>query len=127
MLRQPVIIRAMGDVALLRQALWGTDSAVYVTDHIGVVDLRMGTHTDRIMGFPRRDVFRYQPGIEDGTVPDWEKCLPYSEVELPSEDGKSPAAVELGRMGGLARAKSLTKADRIKIARTAALARWRHT
>jgi hypothetical protein len=42
--------------------------------------------------------------------------------------GKSPAAVELGRMGGLkggrARADKLTREQRSEIARKAALARW---
>jgi hypothetical protein len=42
-----------------------------------------------------------------------------------TDDGKSRAAVELGRKGGLARAKSIKKADRIKIARKAARARWK--
>lgn len=41
---------------------------------------------------------------------------------------KNPAAVALGRLGGLkggpARAKNLKKKDRIKIAREAARARW---
>jgi hypothetical protein len=50
------------------------------------------------------------------------------------EDGdpppsKSPAAVELGRLGGLkggnARAKSLTPEERSEIARRAAAARWK--
>lgn len=41
-----------------------------------------------------------------------------------TEDGKSKAAVELGRKGGLARAKSIKKADRVKIARKAARKRW---
>jgi hypothetical protein len=41
-----------------------------------------------------------------------------------TDDGKSKAAVELGRKGGLARAKSIKKADRVKIARKAARARW---
>ncbi len=44
------------------------------------------------------------------------------------EDAKNPAAVALGRLGGLkggkARAKSLTKAQRSKIAKDAAKARW---
>jgi len=48
--------------------------------------------------------------------------------ELPS--GKNPAAVELGRLGGLkggpARAKKLTADQRREIARRAAEARWRH-
>ena len=41
-----------------------------------------------------------------------------------TEDGKSKAAVELGRRGGLARAKSMKRADRIKIAKRAARRRW---
>jgi hypothetical protein len=40
-------------------------------------------------------------------------------------DAKNPAAVELGRRGGLARARSIKKATRIQIARKAAKARWR--
>jgi hypothetical protein len=43
-----------------------------------------------------------------------------------TQDGKNRAAVELGRKGGLARAKSVKKADRIKIARKAAKMRWKH-
>jgi len=42
-----------------------------------------------------------------------------------TENGKSKAAVELGRKGGLARAKSLKRADRITIARKAAKTRWK--
>ncbi len=45
--------------------------------------------------------------------------------ETLTEDGKSKAAVELGRKGGLARAKSIKKADRIKIAKKAAKERWK--
>jgi hypothetical protein len=44
------------------------------------------------------------------------------------ETGKNPAAVLLGRLGGLkggkARAEALTKAQRVKIARNAAKTRW---
>lgn len=43
-------------------------------------------------------------------------------------EGKNPAAVELGRLGGLkggkARAEKLTKEQRSEIARKAAKARW---
>jgi hypothetical protein len=43
-------------------------------------------------------------------------------------DGKNPAAVALGRLGGkkggLARAKALTKKQRAAIAKKAAAARW---
>lgn len=43
--------------------------------------------------------------------------------ETLTEDGKSRAAVELGRKGGLARAKSISKKRRVEIARAAAQAR----
>jgi len=47
----------------------------------------------------------------------------------PEEQGKDPAAVSLGRRGGLkggkARAKSLTAKRRKDIAKAAAQARWR--
>jgi len=40
------------------------------------------------------------------------------------EDKRDPAAVELGRKGGAARATSLSKKKRAEIARKAAKARW---
>lgn len=47
----------------------------------------------------------------------------------PRDDGKNPAAVALGRLGGLkggkARAEKLTKAKRTLIAKKAASARWK--
>ena len=47
------------------------------------------------------------------------------------DSGKDPAAVELGRRGGLkggkARWKGTTKKERSEIARKAALARWKKT
>ena len=46
------------------------------------------------------------------------------EESSQTEDGKSKAAMELGRKGGLARAKAIKKADRVKIAKKAAKARW---
>lgn len=42
-----------------------------------------------------------------------------------TEDGKSKAAVEMGRKGGLARAKAIGKAKRVAIARKGGLARAR--
>ena len=48
--------------------------------------------------------------------------------EEPPQTGKNPAAVALGRLGGLkggkARAAKLSKRERIAVARKAALARW---
>lgn len=49
----------------------------------------------------------------------------------PADDGKDPAAVALGRKGGLrggrARADKLTAEQRSEIAKRAALARWSRT
>lgn len=46
------------------------------------------------------------------------------ETEELTEDGKSKAAAELGRKGGTARAKKLSKKQRQDIAKLAAKARW---
>ena len=46
------------------------------------------------------------------------------EIEEKTDDGKNPAAVELGRRGGMARAKKLSKAQRSEIAKRAAAKRW---
>lgn len=46
------------------------------------------------------------------------------QVKDQVEDGKDPAAVELGRKGGAARASKLTPAQRAEIARAAANKRW---
>lgn len=42
-----------------------------------------------------------------------------------TEDGKSKAAVELGRKGGMARAKKLTQQRRSAVAKKAARIRWK--
>ncbi len=46
------------------------------------------------------------------------------EIEETTEDGKSKAAVELGRKGGKARAAKMTPERRAEIARAAAAKRW---
>ena len=50
------------------------------------------------------------------------------EEDAPAEEGKNPAAVALGRLGGKkggkARAAKLTKEQRSEIAKRAAAARW---
>lgn len=55
--------------------------------------------------------------------------LATGKIEEKTEDGKHPAAVALGRMGGLkggkARAASMTKEKRAAIAKKAARARWK--
>jgi hypothetical protein len=56
--------------------------------------------------------------------------LATGEAEQPkTEDGKDPAAVALGRRGGLkggkARANNMTKKERVAAAKKAAAVRWR--
>lgn len=54
---------------------------------------------------------------------------PPEQPAAPPDDGKDPAAVALGRKGGLkggkARAKAMTKAERVASAKKAAAARWK--
>jgi hypothetical protein len=63
-----------------------------------------------------------EPVAEERTAP-----VPPPAPE-PTPDGKNPAAVVLGRLGGKkggpARARKLTKEQRAEIARKAAQARW---
>jgi len=66
--------------------------------------------------------------VLDSVVPDAEVTDEDTPDEAPVEDGKNPAAVALGRLGGKkggpARAKKLTKEQRSEIAKKAATARW---
>lgn len=58
----------------------------------------------------------------------FQNALRVVEEAIGSSLSKNPAAVALGRLGGLkggkARAKKLTSEERIEIAKRAALARW---
>ena len=47
------------------------------------------------------------------------------DVPTPEDEGKNPAAVALGRMGGKARATKLSANKRKEIARKAATSRWK--
>ena len=47
------------------------------------------------------------------------------EDDAPPDDGKNKAAQELGKLGGAARAKSMTPKRRKEIARKAAASRWK--
>jgi hypothetical protein len=59
-----------------------------------------------------------------------QKAIGEMPKEAPPDRQKNPAAVTLGRLGGLkggkARAEKLTPAKRKEIARKAALTRWRN-
>jgi hypothetical protein len=46
------------------------------------------------------------------------------DISTPESEGKNPAAVALGRMGGQARAKGLSARKRAEIAKNAAKSRW---
>jgi hypothetical protein len=46
------------------------------------------------------------------------------DVASPGSEGKNPAAVILGRMGGVARARGMSAKKRREIAKKAAKARW---
>jgi len=46
------------------------------------------------------------------------------EQDEKTDDGKDKAAVSLGRRGGKARAKKISKEERSRIAKKAARARW---
>lgn len=63
--------------------------------------------------------------LEETTEPE----KPQEPESKPEDEGKNPAAVALGRLGGLkggrARAKKLTPEERSESARKAALARWK--
>ena len=47
------------------------------------------------------------------------------EEDMPKREGKSAAAAELGKLGGAARAKSLSAKKRSEIAKKAAAKRWK--
>lgn len=75
-----------------------------------------------------RGVDRYKethpaaPSAQHGAVASAPKK---SIEETLTADGKNAAAVALGRKGGLARARKMSKADRAKIARAGARALWK--
>jgi hypothetical protein len=72
---------------------------------------------------PNQLAFRIVQGITGGAAP-------VQDTE-PSADGKNPAAVALGKLGGAkggaARAAKLSKKRRAEIAKKAATARWKST
>lgn len=45
--------------------------------------------------------------------------------EVPADDGKNKAAQALGKLGGAARAKSMSRQKRVEIAKNAAAKRWK--
>jgi hypothetical protein len=93
-------------------------------DHIPLAFLRKRRHTS---GLPKRsskqkDTYQLARGVLDAIVPDAKP-----KADKPE---KNPAAVALGRLGGLkggkARAEKLSPAKRKAIAKKAAAKRWGH-
>ncbi len=72
-----------------------------------------------------KDTQQLARAVLDAIAPDAEPKL----AEPKEESDKNPAAVALGRLGGLkggkARASKLTADERSKIAKKAAVARWK--
>jgi hypothetical protein len=75
----------------------------------------------------QKDTQQLARGVLDSIVPDAEPAKP-TPAQTP-EKAKDPAAVALGRKGGLkggkARAEKLTAKQRSESAKKAALARWK--
>jgi hypothetical protein len=75
-----------------------------------------------------RDINELASQIVDEATSDDVEAEPQLET-VPAEDGKDPAAVALGRRGGLkggrARAERMTPEERSESARKAAEARWK--
>jgi len=71
---------------------------------------------------PRKDFTQTAFGV-------FQKAIEEKKVQTSALPNKNPAAVELGRLGGLkggtARAKTLTKERRSEIAKKAAATRWK--
>jgi hypothetical protein len=83
---------------------------------------------------PRADVLVLSRNVEKRPVDTnaaavMVKKIATGEIEdalpSPESEGKNPAAVTLGRMGGAARAAALGKRKRAEIARNAAKSRWK--
>lgn len=65
-----------------------------------------------------------RPGDVIGTAIKVARIATGEESEVLTDEGKNKAAVELGRKGGQARAKTLNAKRRKEIARKAAAKRW---
>jgi hypothetical protein len=80
---------------------------------VGIALIRFGWHDFRMPNQSSND-----PNV-----------LAFNIVQQSTSEGKNPAAVALGRLGGLkggnARAKKLSKKRRLEIAHKAAAARWK--
>ena len=65
-----------------------------------------------------------RPGDVVGTAIKIARIATGEEIEELDDEGKNKAAVELGRKGGKARAKSISAKRRKEIAKMAAAKRW---
>ena len=74
---------------------------------------------------PRGPKGEKRPGDVIGAAIRVARIATGEETDQIEDDGKDPAAKALGKKGGEARAKSLSKKKRSEIAKKAAATRWR--
>lgn len=79
---QKVVVRAFGGKALVRRVWVADEDAVYVFDEQEFVLAVRGQQTLLPVGFPRKDVFEYEPGLEGHMASvDWRRLRPWTPIE----------------------------------------------
>ena len=73
-----VLVRAAGNVALVRRVWRDFGTALAVTDDEGFNELQRGGNPERLtVAFALRDCYQPVSGLTDGTIPDWAACRPW--------------------------------------------------
>ena len=70
-----VIVKDFAGLQLVRVVCYTTDSAVFVTTENEFQNIKSGTSDLKPIGFPRADVFCYEPSL--GSQVDWSKLRPW--------------------------------------------------
>jgi hypothetical protein len=77
---QPIIVRCYGNIPKIVN-YWSEDQhAIYVTNHEGIKKLSDGDTSIFPIGFPRKDVFKYDPLIGatiNDSKWDWNNLIPF--------------------------------------------------
>jgi hypothetical protein len=108
--------RTLKKLEILSDELDTAKDASEATTKASEVTTKEVRHARRTVEKARRDVLQQQAGDIARTRK--------RSTERYTEDGKSRAAVELGRKGGAARANTLTPSQRSALAMKAAKTRW---
>ena len=73
-----VIVRAFRGVPLVRRVWEEDENGIYITDEVHFNRLMAGEDTVQPIGFPREDVFKYDPEITVETDNlDWDRLTPF--------------------------------------------------